>query len=414
MTHDFARRIGLFMRPFVGDQFTAAALAIVHRGETVLDQAWGWVGESEDAATPATPSTRFDFASLTKLITATAALSLISQGAAALDAPLADTVSGFGGPPRAIDGGQDPHTRIHHATPPEYAGRTVDPRAVTWRHLLTHTSGLSPWRSVYAHVFAGTPPPPEGPDEAERLARWMNALTLVCAYPFVGLPGEKVRYSDIGFMLLGHACALLDRAREQADAAPGAPPVLLPSLSRVFETRVFRPLAMTGTGFLPLRNGIARVHIAPTEFDAAWRGRRVWGEVHDENACGLGGIAGHAGLFGTAADLARFGAAWAAGAVAGIDPALAADAVREHAETDGERRGLGWMLRSRVGSSAGDRFGEHTFGHTGFVGNTLFIDPHEQLVVVCLTNHVFYGREKTGLREFRRALHDLVWEALCA
>jgi len=200
-------------------------------------------------------------------------------------------------------------------------------------------------------------------------------------------------------MLLGEAVTRLGRA----------------PLDQVIRQRVTSPLNLSSPRFNPVREGhIAREQIAPTEDDPQWRKRRVWGEVHDENACGLGGVAGHAGLFASARDVATFGQAWLTRPeqAFAINTALAQEAKREQAETDGMRRGLGFVIKAYEGASAGDLFSINTYGHTGFTGTSLWIDPDHQLVVACLTNSVYPGRGKPGTLEFRRAVHDLLAEAL--
>lgn len=375
------------MQQNLGTVFPACTVAVIKRGECLLDAAWGTV-----EANPVTTATLFDLASVTKLFTVTAFLALVSEGKIALRDPLAQVIPEFASlSPRGINGGQDPHTKVHLPTPEQFIGQTVDPHQVTFWHLLTHTSGLPAWRDVYN--AAGTPPtPPDQPDPIPRAERWQRALDAICRYPFVDKSG-RVIYSDIGLMLLGEATSRL----------AGAP------LETVIQRRVLDPLGLTRTLFNPVRDGhIPREHIAPTEDDPTWRKRRAWGEVHDENACGVGGIAGHAGLFSTAQEVARFGQVWLSGANQfGIDPALAAEARREQAQTDGARRGLGFALKAQVNAAAGDLFSPNTYGHTGFTGTSLWIDPDNDLLVACLTNSVYPGRGKPGTLEFRRALHDL-------
>jgi CubicO group peptidase (beta-lactamase class C family) len=127
----------------------------------------------------------------------------------------------------------------------------------------------------------------------------------------------------------------------------------------------------------------------------------------------VGGVAGHAGLFATAAEAAALGQAWLSrDPRLGIDGELMDMATQEQAETAGERRGLGWMMKSLKGSSAGDLTHPSTYGHTGFVGNSLFIDPTRDLVMATLANWVYFGRDRDGMIEFRRALHDLIAEAV--
>ena len=217
-----------------------------------------------------------------------------------MDTPLVEIVPEFGAiTPRGIDGGQDPHTRQMLPAPPERSGETVDPAQITLFHLLTHTSGLAPWRAVF-DAAGPVPPPPALGNSYDRAGRWQRGLQAICGYPFVGQPGEAVRYSDLGFMLLGEVVSRLawhprrprngdPRPRHRADAVE---------------------LAAVQSG--AARDRAVRAS-SPTEYDTLWRQRRAWGEVHDENACGVGGVAGHAGLFGTARDVARFGQAWLSG-----------------------------------------------------------------------------------------------------
>lgn len=398
------------LTPNVGRLFPAVALAIFHEGERVLAFGCGEIDPTQpfphDLRGVVTPETRFDLASLTKLFTTTAFLAQVSAGRVALDDPLVRVIPEFGRlSPRPVDGGQDPHSKIHLPTPSDLIGVTVDPAQVTFRHLLTHTSGLPAWRDVYK--AAGEPPtPPDVPDPLPQSVRWSRALEALCSYPFVAPPGDSVRYSDIGLMLLGEAATRLNYAGDFQRTL--TQPAHL-GVDMLIHEKVCERLDLITLGFNPVRNGIDRMHIAPTEDDPAWRGRRVWGEVHDENACGVGGVAGHAGLFGTAAEVARFGQAWLSrDPRLKLDPALMNDAVREQAVTDSERRGLGWMLKSPAGSSAGDRFSANSYGHTGFTGTSLWIDPQRALVVALLTNRVYYGRERdfAPFHALRRAVHD--------
>ena len=277
-------------------------------------------------------------------------------------------------------------------------GQSADPALVTFRHLLTHTSGLAPWRDVYA--AAGAPPTlPQQPDPSPRETRWQKALTALYNYPFVGQPGDSVRYSDLGLLLLGEAVARLH----------GAP------LDVAVRERVLLPLGLESLTYNPVRNGMPHLSIAPTEYDAAWRKRRCWGEVHDENACGVGGVAGHAGLFGAVMDVVHFGQAWLNhDARLHIAPELMQTATQEQAVSDDERRGLGWLLPSYADSSAGDVLSRSSYGHTGFTGTSLWIDPARQLVIACWTNRVYPGRERPGIHAFRRALHDVIARAFPA
>lgn len=389
--------VALAVEEALDDIFPAAAIAVIHQGTLVLEGAWGYI-DPETQLHPVTTETYFDLASVTKLFTVTAFLSLAGEHRLSLDAPLVEIVPEFGRvSPRPIDGGQDPHTKAHLPVPEALSGKWINPHEVTFRQLLTHTSGLPPWRDVYTVAPPPAPPPerPEAPDSFPRLERWQRALARLCDYPFVGSPGDCVRYSDIGLMLLGEVVSRLY----------GTPGDLCPTI----QSRVLVPAGLHDVVFNPVRDhNIALARIAPTEFDPTWRGRRVWGEVHDENACGVGGVAGHAGLFATARDVAQFGQAWLAASVDtfAILPELAREAVIE--QTRSERRGLGWVLKSATDSSAGDLFDESAYGHTGFTGTSLWIDPARALVVALLTNRVYPGRDKPGIHAFRRRMHDLL------
>ena len=351
-----------------------------------------------------TPTTRFDMASVTKLFTATCFLALVSKGKVRLDDPLVSVIPEFGViSPRAIDGGQDPHSKAHLATPADLVGQTVDPAQVTFRHLLTHTSGLAPWRDVF-NAAGPAPTPPAQPDPVARNERWARGLQAICQYGFVGQIGSAVRYSDLGLMLLGEAMA---RVWYAGDVFKPTRSHL--TLDMAICEGICEKIKLESPCFNPVRNGLDPLTIAPTEDDPVWRGRRVWGEVHDENACGVGGVAGHAGLFANAGDIAAFGQAWLArDPRLQIDPALMGDATRQHVESNGERRGLGWMLKAQTGSSAGDKFSADSFGHTGFTGTSLWIDPERALVVAALTNRVYPGRWHEGIQPFRRAVHDVL------
>lgn len=380
----------------LGHTFPALALTVIVGGRVWVNKAWGILDPDGDGL-PVQVDSLFDLASVTKLYVTTTFLTALSQGLVSLDTSLGEVIPTFvEGGPRPVDGGQDPHSKVRLPTPHEMRGQFVDPIAVTLRQILTHTAGLAPWRDVFNE--AGPPPPP--PDQADALSRqhrWRKALEALCRYPFVGQPGDTIRYSDLGLMLLGEATSRLH-------GTPG-------DLEAAVRARVLAPLSLATTMYNPLQHGFDRLAIVPTEDDPTWRKRRCWGEVHDENACGVGGVAGHAGLFAAAYDVAAFGFAWLSrDPRLGIGPPMIEAALHEQAASDGQRRGLGWALKATADSSAGDRFGPDSFGHMGFTGTSLWIDPERDLIVACLTNRVYPGRQRTGIHQFRRALHDLLAE----
>jgi CubicO group peptidase (beta-lactamase class C family) len=210
--------------------------------------------------------------------------------------------------------------------------------------------------------------------------------TFALGEPLVAEPGERVVYSDFGFIALG---TILARRR-----GLGLAPLVARELAR---------LGAAMTGYLPAAS--QRAAIPATEREA-WRGL-VWGTVHDEKAALMNGVAGHAGLFGDAADVERL-AEWYLAAVRGratpLDQGLAREAVREAAPDPVLRRGLGWALKTSNENSCGTRMSANTFGHTGFTGTCVWADPERDLAIVILTNAVHYGRH--DLRDVRAAICD--------
>jgi CubicO group peptidase (beta-lactamase class C family) len=369
----------------------AVAIAVTADGEPRLVASFGWLEPGgQSARLP--PDARFDLASITKIVTMSAFLALVSEGRVSLDDRVGSVVPELGSVcPHPVGEAQEPLSRRMIPVPPERAGWIVEPAAITFRQLLTHTSGLAPWRAVF-EAAGPTPSPPDKPDRAGPAERMAAGIAAVCRYPLVDRPGRAIAYSDLGFMLLGEAVSRIGGA----------------SLADVVALRIGRPLGLQSLTYAPLTAGVARQRVVPTSVDTAWRGRRCWGEVEDENAAGLGGIAGHAGLFATAADVAAIGQAWLArDPRLGIDEGLMDDAVRVQAAGSGDRRGLGWQLHP---GGAGDGawlgpLGSRAFGHTGFTGTSLAVDPERGLVVALLTNRVHAGRTHPGIDGLRASVH---------
>lgn len=376
----------------------AVSLAVFYKDALYFEGSWGWV-DPETRQIAVTPDTLFDLASVTKIFTTIAFLSLVSDERVSLYAPLVSAVPEFAAQPsRRIEGGQNPHTGERLPVEKEFEKYKVNAREVTFFHLLTHTSGLAPWRDLFN--LAAPPPEPPQKDALSRAERWSNGLAAICGYPFVALPDSGVRYSDLGLMLLGEAAARL----HDEDA---------PDLQKAIQQRVLRDRFGRVT-WNPMQAGYKREEIAPTEYDHRWRKRRVWGEVHDENCCGLGGVTGHAGLFASAREVALLGNIWLnhGERMFGMNPELAAASVELQAQSGDELRGLGWMLKSPEISSAGSRFHARSYGHTGFTGTSLWIDPQANLVVALLTNRVYPGRDVEGITEVRRSVHDILHESI--
>ena len=280
---------------------------------------------------------------------------------------------------------------------PEFALGDGRKAAVTIRDLLLHRGGLPPFIRYFEDLTGLEP---------IRQAAFST--------PLEAAPGEETIYSDIGFMTLGWV----------VEAAGGRP------LDAFLDDRLFDRLGMADTGFNP--DPAERARTAPTEVDAAYRGRHVVGEVHDENAWAMGGVSGHAGLFSTASDLAVFVGLLAGGGMletcafeAGsglpcgarsVDVRrriLAEEAVGSFTvrASPASSRALGWDTPS-AGSAAGDFFSARSFGHTGFTGTSIWVDPENELFVVLLTNRVNPTRENARIFEFRPRVHDLVIAAI--
>lgn len=315
----------------------------------------------EPVRRPARVDTIYDCASLTKVVvTTTLALSLVERGRISLDDRVADWVPEFLDLAPQGAAGERPERRVREG--------------IAVRHLLTHTSGMAAWAPLYERA--------KGPDEI---------LKALCREPLATEPEADVIYSCLGYILLG---TLIEREE-------GA------TLDRLAEREIFAPLGMSASGFNPDPALLGR--IAPTEKEGE---RVIHGVVHDENARARGGVSGNAGLFSTASDLSRFAQSimrLRRGRSAGILSSVAVQAAtRNYTSGLSEPRGLGWQLRSKTKSSCGDLFGPESFGHTGFTGTSLWIDPDQDLFVVLLTNRVHPTRENAAHLRLRPLFHNAV------
>ncbi|MGB6975051.1 MAG: serine hydrolase domain-containing protein [Terracidiphilus sp.] len=339
--------------------FPGCAFGMVARGETVLADAQGHFTYDEEARAVA-PDTVYDIASLTKVVSTTAAAMLLHQrGKLDLDTRLGDLLPGF------------------------VVGRASsrNARRVTLRHLLSHSSGLP----GYVELF--------------RTASSPAYLFRTCLQlPLEAEPGQRVEYSDIGFILLGKALEVL----------------MHEYLATWVRREIFDPLKLAATGFCPAPED--RIAIPPTEMDEIFRHRRIQGEVQDEHAWLLNGAAGHAGLFSNVRDLLRFSAEILAatsrndGPGPGLFDAKTIALFAQRQPPEGSSRALGWDTPS-ADSSSGHHFSPQTIGHLGFSGCSLWIDLKEQRSIVLLTNRTWPHRESQLIREARPAFHDALLEA---
>lgn len=310
-----------------------------------------------------TDSTLWDMASLTKVVGMTSAMNqLVAAGKVRLDTPAQRYLPRF----------KDPR----HKGKKKWRGPTK--KTVTVRDLLTHRSGLPAWRPLYKEGV--------NPD---------SALSIVYATPLDTFPRIRMVYSDLGAILLGK---IVERVSHE-------------KLDVYLKKHVWTPLGMTDTRFNP--DSSLKWRIAPTEYDP-YRQRLIWGTVHDENSAALGGVAGHAGLFSSARDLSRFAQMYLNfGTLDGkkiLDRATILEFQRVQ-DSSFSNRAIGWE-KPTGGNSAGRRMSPAAFGHTGFTGTSIWMDPANDVFVVILTNRVNPTRQNPRFAEVRTAVTDAALSVL--
>jgi CubicO group peptidase (beta-lactamase class C family) len=338
--------------------FPGATLAVGYKGKVAI-HAFGKLSYDSGAAATV-PTTMYDIASLTKVVATTTLVAKLAEGDFAVPLDLDAKVERY-----LPEWSQGPQ--------PEWRHR------VTVRHLLTHTSGLPPFKEYWRTSKSK-----------------QDTLGKIFAEPLDYEPGAREVYSDLGIILMAEIIVRMT----------GKP------LDELASGYIFDPLGMKDTTYRPANT--LWPQIAPTEFDRNLRQRLVQGEVHDENAFAIGGVSGHAGLFSTAPDLAAFCQALLNGGVYAHQRILKRATITQFTapqQLSGLTRTLGWAVPTEGGSS-GHYFGTHSFGHTGFTGTSIWIDPDRQLFVVLLTNRVHPTRENMKIAQVRPALHDAVMQAL--
>ncbi|NKI22001.1 beta-lactamase family protein [Paenibacillus dendritiformis] len=349
-------------------------VALIGRRGHAAAYAAGHAFLSEERSLPASVDTIYDCASLTKVVVTLALMLLLrDRGQVRLADPAAQHIPAFGA-----------------------AGKAE----VTIGQLLAHTSGLPAHRHLYSHGWT-----PQQIQEA------------ICAMEPDYPPGTRCVYSCLGYIILG------EMIRQQF----GRP------LEEAAGSEVLQPLGMTASRYNPPPEWKPR--IAATEYDAAL-GEYRWGFVHDENAFALGGAAGNAGLFSTASDLLRYARMWLAlaGSASSADGATNAslsrprteegpaafllsreavkEALRSHTnDIPGANRGLGWVLHGDPADVGGKGLSPYSFGHTGFTGTSLWIDPAQDLILILLTNSVHFGRGNS-IAALRRQFHEAASAAI--
>ena len=349
--------------------FPSAVYVVAEAGRVRFADALG-DAVREPSVRAATLGTVYDLASLTKpLVTGMLLALLVERGAVGLDAPVASYLDEFG-----VD----------------------DKRAVTVRQLLTHTSGLPAWRPLY--LLTG--------GDRDRV------LETIAAQPLEQAPGERVVYSDLGFITLGLLAEHVTNTR----------------LADLARREIFEPLELRRTFFNPelsFQTEVAACESGGNSYErgmcetqagadtARWRERTIWGEVHDGNAYFLGGAAGHAGLFSDARETLRLASQFLPQTTRLLNPETCRLFSQNMTEGLNEARSFAWQLAATPESTAGPRLPSEAFGHLGFTGTSCWIDPTTERVFILLTNRT-HARALpfVNINSVRRRFHTLAVEAL--
>jgi len=355
LNDDFLSEAYHFLEKAIADSiFPGAQVAVLYDGKLIASRGFGHQTYQADSP-PITSETIYDLASVTKVASTTAvAMHLYDQRKLRLDIPIKSYLPGFSG------GRKD---------------------SVKVRHLLTHSSGLPGWDSLW-----------------EKAQNAPGAIEYIYNLPLKFAPGDSMVYSDLGIILMGK---ILETITGQ-------------SLDQMAREMIYDPLGMSSTLFNPPES--LRYRIAPTEIGGNMKRGLIHGTVHDENAFFLGGVAGHAGLFSMAEDLSNYAQMLINKGIYRHTRIFSAETVRMWTTPQdippGSKRALGWAVPAGKGSSAGDYFSEGSFGHTGFTGTSIWIDPRRRIAVILLTNRVYPTREKEGIYQARREFHNAVMKAV--
>ena len=343
--------------------FPGAVLFVRHKGQIRVHQAIGLTSSHPDSPSVQI-NTIYDLASLTKpLATASSILLLVQEGRVRFTQTLA--------------------TLLEETKETPWG-------KVSLRDLLSHQSGFPAWRPFYQSF-----PPTFSSEPDFRQKRIQAVLEMILKEPMDQSSPLTSKYSDLGYMVLG---LVVERVTGQ-------------SLADFTRERIFNPVGASPLAFgMHNVKGDVSAHIAPTEQDP-WRGRLLQGEVHDENAAALGGVAGHAGLFGMAQAVGQVTKAWL-DSYTGKPGLFQCEVFREFVKAQpGTSWGLGWDTPSQP-SSSGQWFSLESFGHLGFTGTSIWIDPVRELEVIFLSNRVHPTRDNQAIKTFRPKLHDVIFQGL--
>jgi beta-N-acetylhexosaminidase len=334
--------------------FPGAEVAVVHDGKLIASRGFG--RQTYDPDSPEiTPTTIYDLASVTKVTATTVvAMQLWERGKIKLDIPVKSYL-------------------------PKFSGGAKD--SVTVRHLLTHSSGVHWWVDLW-----------------NKAKNKEEALDYIYQLPLDYTPGDSMIYSDLGLIMIGQILKTIT----------GKP------IDQLAQEMTFKPMGMKNTMFNPPKDLLSR--IAPTEIGGSMHRGLIHGDVHDENAFFFDGVAPHAGLFSTAEDLAALAQMLLNGGTYRHHRFFSPQTVKYWTSRQnmpaGSARALGWDTPSDHGSSAGDYFSKGSFGHLGFTGTSIWIDPNRKITIILLTNRVYPTRERGGMYEVRRDFYNAAMKAL--
>ncbi|MFH1148653.1 MAG: serine hydrolase domain-containing protein [Pseudomonadota bacterium] len=360
---DFAGTDLLMKEALERGVFPGAVLLVSLTGEVVLRKAYGYSAVLPELR-PMSEETLFDLASLTKpLATAVALMVLAAENRIGLDQRVEDFFS---------------------------LNKDDSKSAITVRHLLSHSSGLPAYRPFYKRLRF------RSGDERKRILRkWL------LAEPLLADPGETAVYSDLGFMILEWI----------VERASGV------TLDRFVSGKIYGPAEFKSICFRPLERPAADLQVIAATENCPWRKRILYGEVHDDNAYIVGGVSGHAGLFGTADDVHAL-VTLLRNACFGEESVFLPEIVQSFFVRQSMPKGATWALGfdtpSEEGSSAGKYFSRNTVGHLGFTGVSFWMDLEKEITIVLLTNRVHPSRQNEQIRVFRPRVHDAIMEELSA
>lgn len=371
---DFSSVEHAFQRAVEEGVFPGAVVLVSRDGEVVYERAFGQRSLLPSKA-PMEANTIFDLASLTKPIaTTTAFMLLVKEKKLRLDDLITRVIPMYG-----------------------VFGKNL----TTFRHLLNHSAGLPAWKGYFEEIIRSEK---NGKIHfvASRGAKTYVYEQIHREKP-LSAPGAQSLYSDLGFMMLGEVIEVLNSN----------------TLDRFCQERIFKPLGLRATGFVDLTQLRTRrlqpveEMIAPTE-NCPWRKKVLCGEVHDDNAYAMGGVAGHAGLFSSARDVHQFVLRMSQ-CFHGKSDFLPQALVQEFFKRSEAGQGnfaLGWDTPAAEGSASGHRFSRHSVGHLGFTGCSLWWDLEKNCHIILLSNRVHPSRKNEKLKEFRPFIHDEIMKAL--